>query len=94
MSTVDTSEQLLYVRSILYDLGLAIDAPTDLLVDNTGAIFTIKAQAPTKRTRHVDIKYFAFLQWSESQQLQAIPIKTDHNIRDSMTKPTGRIKLH
>ena len=94
VSAADAGKQLLYVRSILHDLGLSTDGPTDLFVDNTGAIFMIQAQAPTKRTRHVDIKYFALLQWSESHQLQALPIKTDQNISDSMTKATGRIKFH
>ena len=94
VSAVDTGKQLLYVRSILSDLGLALDAPTGLMVDNTGAIFMIQAQAPTKRTRHVDIKYFALLHWSETQQLQALPIRTNQNISDSMTKSTGRIKFH
>jgi hypothetical protein len=94
VSAADTGKQLLYVRSILKDLGIDSAGPSDLMVDNTGAVFMIKAQAPTKRTRHVDIKYFALLQWSESQQLRALPIKTDQNISDSMTKPTGRIKFH
>ena len=95
VSAADTGKQLLYVRSILSDLGLPLAGPTDLYVDdNTGAIFMIQAQAPTKRTRHVDITYFVLLHWSETQQLQAIPIKTDQNISDSMTKPTGRIKFH
>ena len=54
----------------------------------------VEAQAPTKRTRHVDIRYFALLDWSRTGQLAAVPIPTDLNISDSMTKATGRIKFH
>lgn len=97
VSAADTGGKqfLLYVRSILHNLGLALDGvPTNLLVDkNKGAIFMVQAQAPPKRTQHVDIKYFALLRFSESQQLRAIPIKTDHNISNSTTKPTGLIKV-
>ena len=93
VSAADAGKMVLYVRSILTDLGLTPDEPTDLHVDSSGAIFMINAQAPTKRTRHVDIRFFALLQWSESQQIAAIPIRTDQNISDSMTKCTGRIKF-
>jgi hypothetical protein len=54
----------------------------------------VDAQAPTRRTRHVDIRYFALLQWSDTGQVKAKSIPTASNISDSMTKPTGRIKFH
>jgi hypothetical protein len=54
----------------------------------------VDAQAPTRRTRHVDIRYFALLQWSDTGQIKATAIPTASNISDSMTKPTGRIKFH
>lgn len=94
VSAADTGKMILYVRSILMDLGLLVDGPTDLHVDNSGAIFMINAQAPTKRTRHVDIRFFALLEWSASRQIMAVPIRTDKNLSDSLTKPTGRIKFH
>ncbi|KAI2502314.1 hypothetical protein MHU86_12118 [Fragilaria crotonensis] len=55
----DTGKTAIYMRTILSDLGFSQDNPTQLLIDNTGAVFMIDAQAPTKRTRHVDIRYFA-----------------------------------
>ena len=54
----------------------------------------VTAGAPTKRTRHVDISYFALLQWAETGRLTAEPIPTAHNVSDSFTKATGRIKFH
>ena len=90
----DTGKATIYMRTILADLGFEQDNPTQLLIDNTGAVFMVDAQAPTKRTRHVDIRYFALLQWSNSGQLKAEAIPTDANISDSLTKATGRIKFH
>ena len=53
------------------------------------------AQAPTTRcTQHVNIRYFALLQWSDTGQVKATAIPTASNISDSMTKSTGRIKFH
>ena len=82
------------MRSLLTDLGILQENPTQLLIDNTGAVFMVDAGAPTKRTRHVDIRYFALLEWSETGQIKAEAIPTDANISDSMTKATGRIKFH
>ena len=90
----EAGKRTIYIRSILMDLGFTNDNPTQLFVDNTGAVFMVDAGAPTKRTRHVDIRYFALLEWSETGQLKAEAIPTEDNISDSMTKATGRIKFH
>jgi hypothetical protein len=94
VSAAETGKMILYIRPLLTDLGIPQRAPTQLHVNNPGAVFMISSQAPTKRTRHVDIKFFALLDWSQTNQLTVIPIATDHNISDSMTKPTGWIKFH
>ena len=90
----DAGKMALYVRSLLQDLGFTQHHPTTLKMDNMGAHHMVKAGAPTKRTRHVDIRYFALLQWADSGQLTTEPIPTAHNISDSLTKATGRIKFH
>ena len=64
------------------------------MIDNTGAVFMVDAGASTRRTRHVDIRYFELLKWSESGQIKAEAIPTVLNISDSLTKATGRIKFH
>ena len=61
VSASDAGKYALYLRSILTDLGFHQSDPTTLLIDNTGAVFMVEAQAPTRRTRHVDIRYFALL---------------------------------
>ena len=94
MSASDSGKYALYLRLLLTDLGFTQSNPTTLLIDNTGAVFMVDAQAPTRRTRHVDIQYFALLEWSETKQIKATSIPTATNISDSMTKPTGRIKFH
>ena len=94
VSASDAGKYALYLRSILTDLGFSQSDPTTLLIDNTGAVFMVDAQAPIRRTRHVDIRYFALLEWSNTKQVKATSIPTARNISDSMTRPTGRIKFH
>ena len=93
-SASDAGKVALYIRSLLHNLGFAQNHPTPLRIDNQGALHTVTAGAPTKRTRNVDIRYFALLQLSETGQLQAESVPSAHNISDSMTKTTGRVKFH
>jgi hypothetical protein len=39
------------------------DAATILFIDNNGALMMGNAQQPTRRTRHLDLKKFAILDW-------------------------------
>ena len=94
VSASETGKMILYIRSLLQDLGYPTPDLTVLNIDNTGATFMIGAQAPTRRTRHIDIRYFAILHLTTTRQLVPRPDKTDANINDSMTKPLARIKFH
>jgi hypothetical protein len=94
VSASDTGKSAIYLRTILSDLGFVQDNPTRLLIDNTGAVFVVDAQAPTKRTRHVDIRCIALLNWSHTGQIKAKAIPADANISDSLTKVTGKITFH
>ena len=45
------------------------------------------AQKPTRRTRHMDIKYFALLEWCQTDQIILTAISTSDNAADGLTKP-------
>ena len=62
ISASDAGKMNLYVRSILHDLEFLQPRPTPLHIDNRGALHMVTAGAPTKRTRHVETRYFALLQ--------------------------------
>ncbi len=50
---------ILFVRSVLWDLGVPQEAATILYEDNDACTAMANAQKPTPRTRHMDIKYFS-----------------------------------
>ena len=50
-----------------------------------------KALKPTKRTRHVDSRFFAILDWVQTDQILIKKIDTADNASDVLTKATGRI---
>jgi hypothetical protein len=48
------------------------------------------AQQPTRRTRHMDIKKFALLDWVEQDLLILKSISTAENAADGLTKPLAK----
>ena len=53
-----------------------------------------KAMKPTQRTRYVDTRYFAILNWIETDQLEIKKIDTADNASDVLTKALGRILFY
>ncbi len=58
MAAYDAGKMILFVRSILWDLGIPQESATILYEDNDACTAIGNAQKPTPRTRHMDIKYF------------------------------------
>jgi hypothetical protein len=90
----DAGKAALYIRSILEELQLEQVLPTQIAVDNRGARQLSNAQQPTKRTRHVDMKEFVILQWTEEEQITFEDVPSARNPSDSLSKPTGRVKFY
>ncbi len=89
-AAVEAGKYILYVRSILDEIGLPQDEATVLFEDNQGALLLANAQQPTRRTRHMDIKNFALQDWVKQDLLRLIRIATNDNYADVMTKATAR----
>jgi hypothetical protein len=94
MVASDTGRASLYVRSILWDLGVPQDAATVLYEDNDGATAMANAGKPTPRTRHIDVKYFAIQEWVERDLLVLRRIDTSQNMSDNLTKSLSRILFY
>ena len=89
----EAGKAILFVRSILEEISLPQDAATILSIDNKGALLMANAQQPTRRTRHVEMKHFALLDWVERDLLTLVSVRSSANIADALTKALGRI-LH
>jgi hypothetical protein len=82
----DAGKLILYFRSLLEDMHIPQQTATILYEDNNGALLMANAQQPTRRTRHMDIKKFALLEWVEQYLLLLQSIKSSDNAADAMTK--------
>ena len=91
IAACDAGKTCLYIRSILDDLGISQDDATILYEDNKGAIAMANSGRPTKRTKHIDTRYFALQSWVEQDLLLLKSIPTNDNSSDAMTKNTPRL---
>jgi hypothetical protein len=88
----EAGKTILYLQSILHELGFSQYLPTIIFEDNTGALHKANAQQPTGRTRHMDTEYFALQDWVKHDQVKLTQLDTANNISDA--KALGQIKFY
>ena len=94
MGASDFGKILLYVRSVLWDLGVPQHAASVLYEDNDACTAMAMAQKPTPRTRHMDIKYQVICEWVERDLIHLKRIDTSINLADLFTKHLGPLLFH
>jgi hypothetical protein len=94
MAAYDAGKMILFVRSILWDLGIPQEAATTMYEDNGVCTAMGNAQKPTPRTRHIDIKYFSLGEWVEHNLMLLECINTKMNMPDHFTKSLSPTLFH
>ena len=89
-AAADAGKQILYVRSLLEEIGIPQAEATTLYEDNEGALLMANAQKPTKRSKHMEVKTFILQDWVERDILVLERIATADNFADVFTKAQGR----
>ena len=92
VAATEAGKAILYVRSILEEIGLQQQDATVLYIDNNGALNMANQSQPTRNTRHMELKNFAIQQWVERDLIYLKRISTENNYADAMTKVLGRQK--
>ena len=90
IAAADAGKYILYLRTIMEQIGLPQDQATILFEDNQGALLMAQSGQPTKRTKHIDIKYFAIQDWVDRDMITLKRIATTDNSADALTKQTQR----
>jgi hypothetical protein len=94
VSVCDIGRMILYFRSILHQLQIPQTEATTIFEDNRGALFMANTKQPSPRTRYIDIKHFAIIDWVEQDHLLLQAIKTTDNCSDALTKPLTPVLHH
>jgi hypothetical protein len=94
MGACNTGNMILFVHSILWDLGVPQLAASILYEDNDACIVLANAQKPTTQTRHMDIKYHVLCEWVEHDLLVLSCVDTLVNMSGHFTKQLGPTLFH
>ena len=82
--------EIIFMRSLLAEMGHDMSQPTVLWVDNMGAVEITKRRESLARSRHIERRYLKMQEWVAEGKIQVKYIKTDENRADMFTKPLDR----
>ena len=77
VAVYDAAKMAIYLRSLLDEIGIPQIHATMIYEDNTGALMMANAGQPTRRTRHMDIRYFAIQDWVEDEENDELTVNVD-----------------
>ena len=93
LAAVQCAKMVIYMRSVLKELGALKEGPTKLLIDNEAALKVINERRPTSRVRHVEIQHFAIQEWRAKGHVVMLHCPGVINPSDDLTKAVSWV-LH
>lgn len=86
MAASAASCQAIWLRRLLFELGVAQQGPTILYCDNRSTISITKNPAMHGRTKHIDLRYHHIRELVADGQIQLNFCGTDEQVADVLTK--------
>jgi hypothetical protein len=80
-------QEILFCQMLLREIAYSVD-PAIMLEDNTGAIFLIKNQQVSQRTKHIDVKWHFLREHHEKGHFKVKFVRSEKNEADICTKNT------
>jgi hypothetical protein len=91
-----TARVIIWLRNLINEIKFIISTippPIPIVVNNQGAIAIIKMGAPSRRTRHINIRYHHFREYIEQDIINPYYIPTSEMLADNFIKALGRLKF-
>ena len=82
----EVAKNIKFIYMILESMGIMVELPIIVRVDNNGAIFMSENLAVSQRTKHVDIRYKFVNEFVEDRFLKIIFVRSEDNDADMFTK--------
>lgn len=82
--------EALWLRMLLKDLGRRMDEPIVLMEDNQACIRIAEEEKPTKRLKHVDVRFHFVRNEIQNRVIRLMYVPTENQIADIMTKGIPR----
>jgi hypothetical protein len=78
---------IIWIRTLLTHLGVEIDAPTLLAIDNAGAAAIAVDPAMRSALKHVSRRHYYIRDMVDAEEIRIARVDTLDNVADIMTKP-------
>ena len=85
-AATNTSRELVFLRNILIDLGLTIQSPTVIAMDNQAAITIVQNQGVTARNKHFEESLHYLRHLYDHRIIKPAYVTTRNQRADGMTK--------
>ena len=79
-------KEIVFVVQILLSMGVAVQMPVVIFVDNMGAIFMSKNTSSGSRTRHMDVKWRYVNTMTEDGLIVLEFVRSEQQLADMETK--------
>jgi hypothetical protein len=86
VSATECAQDMLFVMRVLESIGLKVEKPMILWLDNKGAIDLTNNWSASGRTRHVDVRHHFLRELKEDDIIHVKWIPTNDNSADLFTK--------
>jgi hypothetical protein len=88
------TQEVIWLRNILQELGMPIGPPTPLMEDNESAARLAENPEFHERSKHIAVKYHLVRQMVADEVVRVAPIRTNLQIADIFTKPLDPGAFH
>ena len=79
-------KEIPFVIQILEFLGIEVEKPVEVMVDNVGAIYMSQNQVSSSRTRHMDTRYHYVNDIQDDGVIKVKFVRSEDNVSDIATK--------
>lgn len=93
VSLCAATRETMWLRTLLSEMGCAVDGPTAIMEDNQGAIAMTQNERVSQRTKHISTKYHFVRDEVKKGPVVITYCPTDQMIADVMTKALGPLKF-
>jgi hypothetical protein len=92
-SVANATAELLWIQSLLFDLGIQLSSPSKLWCDNIGATYLAANSVFHARTKHVEIDFHFVRDLVAARTLQIMFIPSKEQIAAVLTKPVASNRI-
>ena len=89
VSLSEAAKEVKFIVQVIESMGIEVEKPVVIRVDNIGAIFMANNVTTSNRTKHVDVRYRYVNEFVEDGFVKIVFVRSEENDSDGFTKNLG-----